>query len=401
MTKPARAMRIEPDDDTIARWTRERIYEEIVSVKKELDRASDSSTSRLDESVRKIAALESNTGEVARLRRYIYCVSALVHHGRSGGLSAPQVRRIAKLAEGLLTSLGIRPNSSKREFLFGDIHLALSEIHRQDGEHWRAAWEQQLGLYLSARYPSGGQGFQALVLAVRALRLGHAKLALQKLEEAEREGLTGPALERARLEQLKILRLTCRHEDAELLARETLALTRLSEEGRREIEWEQASREASRDGNLDPLIGRVLKGKSHHEYGYILEAFLWTRALKARDWLARFPSARSIARNQKLDPREEGYFYECAQTLELAFDASIPLERRIKALGECLFRARELKTIDQELLLWAAATRTLFRLRAQELGALALSEYTSLCLGLTGGKTKDILGVLGDLYDET
>lgn len=148
---------------------------------------------------------------------------------------------------------------------------------------------------------------------------------------------------------------------------------------------------------MDPIGRAVLPGRSHHDYAYILEAFLWSRAFQEREWMTRLKTIRKVGHTLKLRPKEHGLLYECATVLEKCYDANIPYVHRLRQLGDVLSRLKQLPTVDKECLMWAAAARWLSRAKASELSAMALAEYRGIGLRLSNGATDDPLAVLGDL----
>ena len=67
-----------------------------------------------------------------------------------------------------------KPVKSSLAFLHGDLHFVLSQIHRNQGNSFEAAWEQRLSHYLGAKDSSGGNAFQLLAMGFRVLRRGDA-----------------------------------------------------------------------------------------------------------------------------------------------------------------------------------------------------------------------------------
>lgn len=75
----------------------------------------------------------------------------------------------------------------------------------------------------------------------------------------------------------------------------------------------------------------------------------------------------------------------------------LPPGERVAILGEELARRGRLESIEHELLLLAAAARNLSRLSEGSLARLAGAEAVGISMLLTGGRNRDVLGVLGDL----
>lgn len=382
-------------------WRRADVEREKARVKAELDAVGEAEgpVRRLHAALSAIRRLESETGSKAMLSRFVYSVSALVHHLHHGGLSARQIDALAELGDALLKIQGIKPQSSQLSFLYGDLHLVLSQIYRREGKVWDSTWEQLTSYYLSQRAPTGGLGFQAFTCANQAVRLGHGPLAETELERAWRLGVPAKVKGRVLLERVKTYRLTGKVEEAERIAAAESGACELTEDEARELRWEAICRRVARDQDIRELVTSVRRGGEHHSPPYILEAFLWTRAVGSREWLTRLPKLRSLARHGEMNRRRNGLLYDCAMVLETAYDTEIPADFRLHRVGTLLHRTALLPTIDLELLLWAAIIRWLVRTRASRFASFALAEYRGRSLRLSGGSTRDVLGLLSDLDD--
>lgn len=388
-------------------WRKEKIDAEKRVIRKVIEGFSEGSGSkkeRLNFILKRIGELADDSRPLGQLRRFIYTLSALSHHLNFGGLSPSQVKNLATLATAILKTQGVRPIVSRLAFLFGDLHLILSQIHWRSGNQWEAAWQQQLALYLSSKTASAGKdenfeskGLQFLGAGVRAMRLGHASLALENFRRAEARGIFGDFAARIRVEAAKTARLSGNFAEAEQIVRETLLMPNLSEGNRRELDWEHKCQTAQKTGDIGPLVTSVLRGKSHHDVTYLLEAFFWTRIVASRDWIKRFPTIRKMAYDAALDLKSAGVSYQCARALEFCYDYAAPYTFRLERVGKALSLSQSLLTMDQQLLVWAAAVRWLSRGRSPFIAELVLHEYQALSLRLTRGNKTDALGLLSDV----
>ncbi len=390
-------MKRRPGHDVV--WQERRIVAEQQKLKKELDslRSHSSLKSTIDYILSQIVELKADPSPMGELRRYIFVVSALVHYRRYGGLTPLQINRLFKIGEQILVREGIQPQSSKLSFLYGDLYLALANIQSTKGNIWRSAWEQEMGLHLSKRKPTGGVGFQSLLFGINTLRLGHCQLALGQFEAAEVAGLTQPCLFRTKIEKLKALRLSHQWDLHAKLCEETLKLPAMDPFHNKEITWERTCALAQRQRDLSPIVMAVLPGKTHHENGYILEAFLWTRIAPTKSWMLRFPTLKSLARRSHSTLSRCGFLYKATKRLEESYDEQIPLHLRMKILGELVSSVGEFPTVDKELLFWATIVRWLYRHRKQRLAELVLKEYQAISLKLTDGRSNDSLLFLEEL----
>ncbi len=380
------------------RWTQRQVDQEKARVKRELDRATKEGepASRLEAARQRLATLASDDTKRGRLRRYIYAMSALVHHERYGGLTPREVEDLVTLTHAILQVQGVRPRASRLASLFGDVHQIRSQIFRKEAEPWRAAWEHQLALQLAGEFPSGGLGFQLLAAGNRSLRLGHAELAASQFEASAKESL--PPEPDGRRELGRIHAAWLQGDLAGARARLADALRRdFPEAIRKELLWHEFVQRSTASGDFSPLFAATRRGGSHHDATYVLEACYWALATESRDYLERLPSLPAMRRSQSLRPQQHGLWYEAATALQECYDHGVPLPLRLKSLSETLDRRSELLTIDKELLLLAAAARWLARSKSSSLALLVFSEYRALCLKLSGGRQEDTLGVLGDM----
>src|SRR5262249_46003728 len=99
---------------------------------------------RLQAALRAIADLDADDTGQGRLRRYVYVMSALVHHERHGGLTPAQINRLVDLGYAILQAQGVVLGSKHLGSLYGDLHLIKSQILRLEGASWPAAWEQEM-----------------------------------------------------------------------------------------------------------------------------------------------------------------------------------------------------------------------------------------------------------------
>ncbi len=382
------------------RWTRPKTLQIKKAVKAELDQvlAGGTPKQRLSLALKRVAELEDDATPQGQLRRFVYVISSLVHHAKDGGLSRSQVKRAKDLALTLLRANGVLPGASRLDFLYGELHLVLSQIYRKFGLQWQAAWEHQQALHRSRRSAGPNAGFEALGMGNRALRLGHVTLALGEFRRADAQELSPKDLEKVRLGIAKTLRLSGDFAAAKAALAE-LGRLELSEEARLECEWEGFCITATVEKNLAPMVRAVRRQGSHRHGIYVLEASLWTKAAEQREWQDQVLSVKSMAKHQGLKPQRYGFFYAAARELDACYDLEIPLPLRIEGLGDVLAQTSKLTTVDKELLVWGAAARFLARSHAVSHAALALSEYVSLSLKLTGGRTSDALGLLGDMGD--
>jgi hypothetical protein len=387
-------------------WQQKRIALEKAQARAELNARGDP-RSRLEHALARVAELEDDISAVGLLRRYVFIVSALVHHGRHGGLSDLKVRRLKDLALAILRPQMHGPRVTQAWSLFAELKIILGQAYARRGMQWRAAWEQAFAARF-ARAPrsraaddgaaSGVQpGFQAYTCGVQALRLGHVSLALASFDEAEREGVSAPVALHLGLRRAKALRLAGRTDESRERVRELARRPGVGEAMRLELAWEELAVAAQETGDVRPLATAVQRRGAHFRATYVLEAHLWAAATRGGCAPVVLPSVRSRAARTSLALREQDFLYKCVLQLVTCQDPDVTLELRVEGLGQVLARLSRLVSVDKELLVRAAAARWLASVPCDALAALARADYRALSLTLTDGARDDALGLLGDL----
>jgi hypothetical protein len=375
-------------------WTEAEINASKQRIKEELDQRQNQGgpEARQQLILDRLKHYEASEKPEELLDLFIYLVSALVHHSRYPYLTPSRYERLLEHARTILQSQGIREGRSRVSFLHGELHFIQSQIERQEGRHWTAAWHQFMGYHATRGEPPGGEGFQQLALGNRAMRLGHTRLARRYLETAEGL-LTGVLLERCRLSLLICLRLLG---DKNAVMDRLIQLKNepgVSEETRRELDWEKALHDFTETQDLVPLLILTKKGHPCYQTSYLVELSLLAMSTSSRQWLDRVPKLENLRRRKDLEVPRQDLCLGLAKTLQEAYDVERPLNQRLQRVGESLNAAQGLFNVEKELLYWAASARWLLRCRSEDLAALAQAEYESRCLLASDGKTRDIFRV--------
>jgi len=372
-------------------WSKPNIDKEKAAIRKRIDACPGGSREKLRYLLGEVKEHLETSHPKQQLSLFLLVVFTLAHHLRYGGLSLKDITGLERLGDTLLRLKGIESSRSRIGFLYGDLHMLLSQIYWKEGHQWDACWEQLL-----AKTQEGSGGKQSagsvLALANRAFRLGQATNALAWFGKASELGLDGTWANQAALKRLMIYRLQQRYEEAELLEKAMLAGTHLTALEKREVIWERLSRQAQLDGDVAPLIHAVRKKGQHHEHEFACEAFLWSRTVSSTQWLKRFPKFRSLVYSSQVKSPKGDPLAATVAVIEQCYDSSVSILRRLRDLGELLGNTSQLINVNHELLFRAAAQRWLIRANARDARDLVRGEYESLCLKITAGATEDILG---------
>ena len=335
-----------------------------------------------------------------RLRSYIYGVSSLIHAHQHGGMSETQINQMFEVSQALINTSKIEKNSSKLGYLYNDLYLAKSLHEQKSGDHWNAIISQQIGHYLGKRQPSGGQGFQALIAAFSAFRLGHASTAAMGFLVAEEMPLSKNHFEFARINRIKAMRIAQEHQNARQLITETLNLNQISEELHLELTWEEALLNATIDGDFAPIFSMTLRGKPHYQPGYLIEAHLWARGLSSQAFIKRLPKLATIkkmAGSYLLKSSPQTALFDAAFVLDECYKNSVPLELRLANAAQVLNQVKNVIGFDGELLIKISYARWFHRFHQQYLAAIALNEYQGSSLIASRGISNDSFRVAQDL----
>ncbi len=394
-----------PEKSQKSSWTVALVNQTKSDVRDEIDKAVVGNSDlgvRLSHILAQVARLQDEVNSPNLLRCLVYVMSALVHHERFGGLSMADVGRLFEIGKRILQWRGVKAGKSNLAFLHGELHLVMSQIFRREGEPLRSAWEQQLSERMSGATPVGGSpAHQAMALGLRAIRLGHAALAMHSFQDALKAGMAPPQRCRLQVEMVRTLRLCGMRGRAQAECNVFLQSDGLSANERAELQWEENCLALhGPDADLTPLLASVKKGQVHHAESYILEAFIWTRAVSSTEWLKRYPTVKSLARNPNLDFRGAGFLYRAARLLETSYDVDIPLLTRCERLGRVVFERDLLLGVDKELLVLAATARWLVRNHFFPLASLVIATYQGLSRTLSSGSASDTLGLVCDLVNK-
>ncbi len=303
-------------------------------------------------------------------------------------LQAEAIARALRLAREGLDSQGIHPDRSRLAYLHAETSLLEMELSARQGKNWAAAWHQ----YLAVGEQDAGDARLALLLGRRHLRLADVSNAVRCFITAEELHTDSDQLWEARLEHVRALRLKGRAASARMLAlssKEKPPTERLQSEW----DWELEKTKALKSKDLSALL---LSGRTDKDVYRRAELFLMAAADPSKQWTARVPQFRTALRKLARSlPEGEPHrlFLETTLTLDRCHDSMVPIQDRVRRLGEALTDIEKVPHVEQELWIWAAATRWLMRAHQSPLTDLALSRYQGLSLRLSGGASRDVLGL--------
>jgi predicted unusual protein kinase regulating ubiquinone biosynthesis (AarF/ABC1/UbiB family) len=346
----------------------------------------------LTHACREAEVLETDPSLHGQLHAFLYACAALDRHARRGGLDSETVGRLYRRALTVLAKNGIRPATSRVAHLYGELHATMCRVAALEGRAWSAAWRHFLAKYEGGSTPDQRELLRRVSLD---LQLGLARDALARLLDAELPGTPVLALASLRLARVRILRLSGELEHAAQV-HGTISVDReCAPATSRELAWEKACIESQQSGSLEPQVRLIRVDRDARTPRRLLDLFLWSRATPAKTWLGAAPKAASLRRMAaaELDP----VALRAALAIERCIEGKSSIGSRVHALGRALEQADRIDELDQQLLVWAAAGRWLFRVKRHDLAALPLARYRALSLGLSQGKQPDILGVASDV----
>lgn len=342
----------------------------------------------------RISYLESAESPEDQLKRFVSIIFMLDWHNRFKMLASPQIGQLADTARNILKAYGIHPETSKLSWMYGEIELVLAQSRRREGRFFEATWHSGMALYHSRKGGIGDPGFQYLISAMRAVRLGNFDLAFEAFVKTELTTKDPGQKLQARVNRVQILRLLGKYEEASYLIDQTSAIREVPFAVQLELNWERYCLDALEHGNLIGIINAVGRNGSHRHPSYMLESTLWVKCFQSKAFLGKVPRAESIKRAfpGAINRNSVNYLlYECAHQLDLCYDNEIPILVRLNDLGRCLSQASRLITLDKELLFWGAAARWLGRYHQPMMAVFCSSEYKALSLRISGGQSADSL----------
>lgn len=382
----------------MSRWRRKDLQEIQSQIRDELASLnSDSMQDRLKYILDQVAVLDNDLTIFGQQRRYFLVIFALVHHERFGGIPKPKLNQLYELAYALLTVNRIKPQTSKLSYLFSELNLVMSQIYLKEGLGLKSVWQQAMAKSFGGEQFPGGDGFYHLSMGIRLHHLGFMDQAVDHLRIAAESHLNGSSISKSRAYLVKSLRLSNSLSDAKLAIAKYKDLES-NQDFINEFIWEKECIKMSQTQSLDACLQLIKKDASHYQGTYVLEAYLWSRALQSTVWTAKFFKVKTYAKHFNLKASDSNLLL--CQCLEDAYDSSIDFIVRVKKLGECLTSLDKSVGHQNRLLFLLSAARWLQRFNQYQLARIAISEYTALSFRLSQGQSNNVLGIGGDLIDK-
>lgn len=338
----------------------------------------------------------------ARSQQYLLLtiINALAFNDRNGGFKEQEAKTLVQIAYGVLQANGIATFTSKFAYLYGDIHRIRSNTLFRAGDFWRSSWDLQIAVEVSGTSEALGSikhTFDLISMGTRSMRLGHCAAAARYFESAESHGCTDEFFEIARSQRITSLRLQGHFEAAKALIEETKADARSRAKLLLDAAWESKCHLASQAGDLSEIVKATRRGEAHYTVPFIMEAYLWMLAMAGERWKDQFPKIASLPRRQGLSHDKSDLTFQVVSVIEDCQDASIPILSRLSQIETILDDLHRLDRIEIQLLCFVAICRWLANQSCFHLANLLLNEYMGTSLKISGGKSRDVLRIAGDL----
>ncbi len=370
-----------------------------VDVVKELDEIENEHgrEERVLYSLERVSELENSSPE-GQLKRLIYIFSTLSQHVQFDVLSYEEAKGLFDLAYTLLLVHRVPNTTGKLSVLYGDFHTLKSLFAQKEGNFWKAAWQQNLSKIQSPTQNSGGEVYQNYLFGLKALRLGNTELALSYLSEDLKPDhqMFGYYL----VNKIRAYRFRGDYEHSLRMIEDYSSTNDIDSRFQTELIWEHACINASSQKDINGIGDLVKAGSSHYKPSYILEYYLWSYCTSGFKIMLQLPKVRTLARKKELKLRSAGTFFKIVNSIEVAYDKSIPLVTRLQKLEEIFDKIKLLRNIDKEMLVWLALARWLDRNKQRDMAQMTLHEYAALSFRLSSGSNHDVLGLAEDLFKE-
>jgi hypothetical protein len=333
------------------------------------------------------------------IRSYTLIMSALVHHVRYDSLKDAEINRIFDDAIQLLQMQNITPSHPKLAVLHSDLHAVKSQIELGRGRFWSSIWNHQIAAKSTRGATDRDKAYQSLGASIRAFRFGLGNLAVRELTIAEQQHQKPRERQKARLNRIKLKRLTQDWELFDSLCEELHQTPELNTDIVHELKWERMCAEFVRGQESSELFRAIQRSKTHYQASYVAEGRLLAMCEPSTRQMQKMTKLATVAADRQLGLNQCGEIYRALCAIENAYDAIIPHQTRLDGVGSALERMHLLASFEQELIVLVAATRWLSRHNELGLAEICLAEYRAKSLRLSSGTCADALNQVGDLIE--
>ncbi|HEX4922805.1 MAG TPA: hypothetical protein VFV50_01925, partial [Bdellovibrionales bacterium] len=222
----------EPKKDQI--WQSPLILSELERLREEGGRAADF----LDRSHSPVLLRDPTHAET--LQTFLYLLEALRRMKSEAAIPRETVSKTFERAKAVLESQKIKPKGSRLSWLHGELHRAMSDIHKTRGETWRSAWHLKMASRAEAAETPGVDERQVKAL----IRMANPSAALGLLDALNKPANTD--------ERAGWLYSECYRLSGDPLA--ALAYLRPEAAGH---EWQRARCEVQITRSLEPMAALV------------------------------------------------------------------------------------------------------------------------------------------------
>ena len=380
-------------------WNHTLITKVKSEVKAELDGLSSGTNSKQKSSYlqRQMQILQESLDSQDLLRLFVVIVSSLLQQKKSHFWSSNQIEKMVESAYKILQMQKISPEKSTLGYLYGEINLALSQLYRSSGDHFAAAWQQQLSHHLVKQTSPSLQSFQNLASGIRFFRLGQIPAAKTAFVSAIAGDLPRRQRELAQINLLRCMRILELDDQHHEESARYLQNSQIESEYWRELNWEVDCLQVARSGDLSTLVEKAKKMRGDLETWLLLEAILRSYADSKRRWRTELPKTTTLLRRKDNNLSAKDQLVRALKCLENCYDSSIPLVFRLRELGMILQYPDKFTSREYLWLFWVAASRWLAKSHAPDLAAMIFRQYRGDSFANTGGKKADVLRIAGDL----
>lgn len=333
---------------------------------------------------------------LTHMRRFFIILTVLAWDARDTALPVQQLTQLDELATNLLKLQGVRPRSSRFSSLFSELALARSLGLARRGDAWAALGVVQSGRAFATR------GAEASLHARLAVRSAHLLLRLGKGALAE-DGLKLPVIAHLPADDLpelwetslRLLRWSGRAQtfDEQCNAYEKAVKVKTSDVEAM-LKWERLAAQTAKTGDLAAMAKATGRGGSLDLPRYALLAMLWSQTSHAAP--RAFVHVESLRRHHGLSQRaadETARLLTLVKVLEDCHDGQIPLDIRLASLDKVGPLLAATVDVEAVLLATAAMSRWLKSVQQPLRAAVMAADYAQLSLGLSGGRSHDLLGL--------